>query len=177
MKKNFAFLLISILSSCKNDEPPSEPWKPSFLDWEYTANVSIDSELILNHIYAYEHQDTILNIEFASSLPDYSYYYYFGIRLSPFASGTFTIYGLLSGSDVWAGYSEVCCFTEPDQINWTYGAYENDSANNYIRIHKDSVTQELSGMFKCTMISVANQGPYDTLRIQCDTFYCKYSVQ
>jgi hypothetical protein len=68
-----------------------------------------------------------------------------------------------------------CCYPNPDAIMADYSMATNDSANNYIRIHVNAASQELSGIFKATMKrNFGSTVDPDTIKFRCDTFYCKY---
>jgi hypothetical protein len=75
---------------------------------------------------------------------------------------------------------KVCCEADPDEVYDGYDIAERDSLKNFIRIHIDSLTQNISGMFKATLViddMDSSSTEPRTLRVRCDTFNCKYAVQ
>jgi hypothetical protein len=174
-------LLLSFLISCskdKKDQP--EVFIPEFLSYKYTAIVNVNGIDVLKYIKAtkYYNQtigDSAIYIEMNSTDPGY-YYYSIFFKINCSCSGTYVLHSVdtVGSPGNTFSYLKVCCYTNPDAIVASYRVAENDSANNSITLYYDSVNSNISGHFKVTM---AEFSVNDTVRLRCDTFYCKFNNQ
>ena len=184
MKKLLLIILVTYLCGCHKEkvQPSPEGFEWGFLNWQYSAYVNINGVDILKYMRAAKDaNNSWLGISMNSTDADTNYYYPLGISIPHTESGTYSLYNLGTSNNLsQISYMKTCCYSNPDAIGPTYSVNEADSLNNYIRIHVDTVTKELSGMFQATMYVdsfMQNGIDPDTVIMRCDTFYCKYSIQ
>lgn len=185
MKFILWIISIIIFTACENEEKVEPPkFRPGYLDYDYTAIVKmnfIDEKKYINaEKHVYDHKPSRLVFEFISSDDNYNYFYPINFIINKFQSGTYRLHSLGSADSVnIINYYKVCCYSNPDQLYWTYVADESDSLNNYMSINLDSLTNSVSGSFKATLIPFStwtSDGP-DTIWASCDSFFCKYSTK
>ncbi len=171
--------------SCKKDKVhEEEPFKPEFLNYGFTSIVNINNTDVLKYIKATEKIIDGISSRFSlnmiSSDENYNYYYPINFNLIRLQTGVHTLHsiGLIDTINS-IYYDKICCSSNPDAVYWNYVTVEDDSINNYISIHVDTVNLSISGSFKAMMIhanSFVFDGP-DTVRLSCDTFNCSYSKE
>ena len=176
MKYYFILISLVFLFSCRVENPPKpDTFQPDFLSWGNITNVNINGVSIPKY-FQVKRGLSYLGLVINMNNTDANYYYYpLDIGVTLLKNGTYRLHSYQNSDSLCEiGYMKVCCYTNPDAIYATYNIYESDSLNNYIRVHIDSLTNTLSGFFKATMINGIPGGiEPDTVRMQCDTFYCK----
>lgn len=127
----------------------------------------------------YDSVPSRLALEFVNSDSAFNFYYPITISVNRCATGTYRLRSLGAIIDISPiSVDKLCCYTNPDQSYWNYVTYEPDSLDNYIKLTVDSINNTAYGLFKATLIpfnGLPSDGP-DTIRLSCDTFYCKYST-
>ena len=183
MRYTIVIVLLFGLCACRHENPSPDNFRPDFLSWKYTAHININGVDVLKYLKAYKiegHSRIYINMN--STDANYNYYYPLGISIPNDVPGTFRLHSLGTYDSLsYIGYIKECCYSNPDVSYAEYNIDENDSVNNFIRVHIDNVALEISGMFKATMVNdrppVLNSNEPDTVRMRCDTFYCKYAIQ
>jgi len=169
-------LLILFLGySCARDKA----WPLAALnsDWPYKTIVYINNEGILKDIGLIPYQDSLLSLALTSATTDGLLW---KIAFGKFSMDTQTValYKLVFpyNDSMYAWYYAMCCvppYAEfPDVTVYQYSIWEPDSVNNFLHVDVDTSTKELSGNFKCTFVN--DNSPFDTIRMYCDEFYCKW---
>jgi len=183
MRKLLVLFLVIMICSCKDQNPPVENYifKPDYLSWPCSTVVNVNGADIIKYYKVSNFSNgTKLRINM-THMDDNGYYYDLGMYVPFFKSGTY-VFDRDQTSDVLCYINSLksCCEANPDELCCGYKIAERDSLKNFIRIHIDSLTQNISGMFKATLViddMDSSSTEPRTLRVRCDTFNCKYAVQ
>lgn len=156
------------MTACTKDHV-YQPYTPKGSD--YHAIVNVDGKDVEKWIIASVNTNNGFGMTFTSYDALTGIYYDFGISHLPFKNGQCYLHNKKDSISGQSYYGELCCASEPDQVNRMCELYEPDSLNNYIQLQFDTLTKEVWGMFKATYLIAPNE----FMHAQCDSFYCKYT--
>lgn len=157
------FILISV---CKKDKG-FVPEK-----CKYNSLVQVEDTVIMHCTKASLNSVFSLGISF-SYYKENNLKYELGIGVPPnlIFSDSIPLHSYYNKVTATTEYSELCCANFPDQSNFTYYIYEQDSINNYLKLHIDTINKKIYGNFQGTYTA----GPNDNIHIKCSYFECRYN--